>query len=1007
MVLFKRKPVQFLPTVDIEDENAEVWHIPQTGEVFVNYEDYLARMDFYKQRRFNDQITGHSGLTFFEAFNSELTGGREVEATFPEALKGPILRKVQFQTVSRLDNLVDLIFDEFRHDYYPGEEVTVTLDGGDRILGLVRDKTTFGPRILSDGSRALPVTRYLVNIKDSDEETVVTDEHICRDRGVFTKAMLRSFIKKTVIREAWTGAPWLVKHDYANMYHIDTRVPPHLRYDMKLLERKQLQAQKRGNDHDMNGHTHTGPVRLPELKPATKSQKGKQSLAGFRGPRWPLVESVDGINGSGQQHEQQARQPTPSPPPPPTKYPIEDLALPPKEGSLRPRLKFMCRDPPVEKEGELAEFGALQDKIDMASVGAFLETWDTLNVYCEIFQLDSFTFDDFVEAMTVASERTPVQLFDEIHCSVLKILVDSEKEGGKVRIALPDLEDEESDEAGEENHNEEDAEEEDEETQTPEPERKPKGRATRSSLAKLEAERLAAEAAAAEEEEIRAEQESRTRAEEMMREFDWIDHLRKRDFGNGGWERIIVGLLHQLSKDNRYEDTCEELLGQLVPADVEPTQEAVQQKYAALDVNHRVKALQTICLLTMQTKAVRGYMEDCSETMTKYRKDRIEWQRQKKQAMEEVRQLHEQRRELIPDPDPAEEVDSSALKEYDDMKMADANESHIEKEDGDAGAVREGPQAKGKRRGRPPSEKTKKKEAGAEKERKTKEKETQKGQEKVKPQEPVKLTPQQQKQYNKILKEIQKKEEIIKECEDEVAIIENDLREADCPRTRVLGKDRFWNRYYWFERNGMPYGGLPTSSTASAEYANGCIWVQGPDDMEREGFIDGPQESQNEYKAKFRMTVSERKAKEEDGTSVFTAKQWGYLSEPEDVTALIKWLDPRGFNESKLRKELTNYRDRIVKHMENRKIYLSNGDDDDKKDEHMTKRSSSRIREETTEPSSYRCLQWENTMALEELGHLHSNPPPPPPPRVRKQTKKREAQTEAAGRGSTKARRRG
>lgn len=569
-------------------------------------------------------------LTFYNS--AQLTGGREVEATFPEALKGPILRKVQFQTVSRLDNLVDLIFDEFRHDYYPGEEVTVTLDGGDRILGLVRDKTTFGPRILSDGSRALPVTRYLVNIKDSDEETVVTDEHICRDRGVFTKAMLRSFIKKTVIREAWTGAPWLVKHDYANMYHIDTRVPPHLRYDMKLLERKQLQAQKRGNDHDMNGHTHTGPVRLPELKPATKSQKGKQSLPGFRGPRWPLVESVDGINGSGQQHEQQARQPTPSPPPPPTKYPIEDLALPPKEGSLRPRLKFMCRDPPVEREGELAEFGALQDKIDMASVGAFLETWDTLNVYCEIFQLDSFTFDDFVEAMTVASERTPVQLFDEIHCSVLKILVDSEKEGGKVRIALPDLEDEESDEEGEENHNEEDAEEEDEETQTPEPERKPKGRATRSSLAKLEAERLAAEAAAAEEEEIRAEQESRTRAEEMMREFDWIDHLRKRDFGNGGWERIIVGLLHQLSKDNRYEDTCEELLGQLVPADVEPTQEAVQQKYAALDVNHRVKALQVICLLTMQTEAVRGYMEDCSETMTKYRKDRIEWQRQKKQA---------------------------------------------------------------------------------------------------------------------------------------------------------------------------------------------------------------------------------------------------------------------------------------------------------------------------------------------------------------------------------------
>lgn len=339
--------------------------------------------------------------------------------------------------------------------------------------------------------------------------------------------------------------------------------------------------------------------------------------------------------------------------------------------------------------------------------------------------------------------------------------------------------------------------------------------------------------------------------------------------------------------------------------------------------------------------------------------------------------------------------------------MVDADESQLDKDGGDEGNDEETSQTKGKRRGRVPKDK-KKKDAEAEKERKEKEKEKakEKETEKEKPQkETVKLTPQQQKQYNKILKEIQKKEAIIKECEEEVAVIENDLREADCPRTRVLGKDRFWNRYYWFERNGMPFGGLPTSSTASAEYANGCIWVQGPDDMEREGYIDGPLDLQNEYKAKFKMTVSERKAKEENGTSVFTAKQWGYISEPEDLNALIKWLDPRGFNELKLRKELINYKEKIATHMENRKKYLGGDEDTSKKDEAVSKRSSSRIREKTPEPPVYRCLEWENTMALEELGHLHSNPPPPP--RARKQSKKREAQTEAAGRGAAKTRRRG
>lgn len=88
-MLFKRKPVQYLPRPAIEDDSSEacglhpdgggilaytaqVWVIPETNEVFTNYEPYLQRMDFYKQRRFICEITGHSGLNFFEALRSEV-----------------------------------------------------------------------------------------------------------------------------------------------------------------------------------------------------------------------------------------------------------------------------------------------------------------------------------------------------------------------------------------------------------------------------------------------------------------------------------------------------------------------------------------------------------------------------------------------------------------------------------------------------------------------------------------------------------------------------------------------------------------------------------------------------------------------------------------------------------------------------------------------------------------------------------------------------------------------
>ncbi|KAL2139605.1 hypothetical protein VTI28DRAFT_4946 [Corynascus sepedonium] len=1038
MVLFKRKPVQFLPVPEIEDEDQEVWHIPQTGEVFLTYEDYLHRMDFYKQKRFICTISGHSGLTFFDALESELAGAAEVDQAFPEALKGPILRRVQFQTVSRIDTLVDQIYDEFKNDYYPGEAVTVHILGGERLQGVVRDKTRFGSKVLPDGTLTPPFSRYFVSLDERpDEEAVVDDSHIFRDRKVFTKAVLRSFIKKTVTREAWNGAPWLVKHDVAEKYHIDTRIPPHLRYDNKLLERKQLQLQKKASQFDptMVSPAPVSPtgLRLPELKPAPKSHKskaqqalqaqqhaikGKHSTFGGHEPGSFVHLPLPGnpfqfpMSFRGQVPPPVVRQPEPTPPPPPPKYPIEDLQVEPRK-LIRPQLKYLCRDTPVEARPESKS--PLSDKILMKSIGPLLETWDTLNVYCEIFKLDSFTFDDFVETMLVASVETPVQLFDEIHCAVLKILVSSEAEGGKVQIQLPELEEEDEEE-------DEDEEEEESTAPTPEPEPQPSGRATRRSLAKAEAERLAAEAAAAEKEMQEAEDAPKHRAEELLRDYDWIEHLKKRDFKEGGWEMIMVGLLYHLSRNDRLHASCEELLQQLVPTDTDPSQETVRERYSTLDVNYRVQALQIICMLTSETKAVRGYMEDCSETMTAYRKEKIEWQRKRKQLIEDLKSLNDQRKILLPDnlpPSPPLEP----AKTNGDVKMSDVEDLPANTSDEVPDTDEDGPARKLRRANDRAAERKRK--AEIEQERKEKA-------------EAAAKMPKQSKQFQRVLKDIQKKTDEIAECEREIAVIDNDLREADCPRTRVLGKDRFWNRYYWFERNGMPYGGLPDSSTASAGYANGCIWVQGPDELEREGYIDMAPEYQDEYKAKFGMTVPERKQLEEGATSVFNAFQWGYYAEPEDVDALLGWLDPRGFNELKLRKELVNYRDKIVTNMENRKKYLAeaeeqlkekNAEDDVEAtpapapsttttNSSGSKRMSTRARGVTTisapplqeqadepgqgaapsskktKPKYYRCMNWQNTMALDEIGHLHSVEPPPA--RTRKVTKKKEAAMAAA-----------
>ena len=122
----------------------------------------------------------------------------------------------------------------------------------------------------------------------------------------------------------------------------------------------------------------------------------------------------------------------------------------------------------------------------------------------------------------------------------------------------------------------------------------------------------------------------------------------------------------------------------------------------------------------------------------------------------------------------------------------------------------------------------------------------------------------QQKEWEKLLNDIEKKKDELKSCEASIYELDDDLRETLVHRSKVIGKDRFLNKYYWFEHNGMPFGGVPNSSTAEYGYANGRLWVQGPDDMERLGYIDVSDEPRTNYFRSFQMTPAERKVLDAD-----------------------------------------------------------------------------------------------------------------------------------------------
>ena len=342
--------------------------------------------------------------------------------------------------------------------------------------------------------------------------------------------------------------------------------------------------------------------------------------------------------------------------------------------------------------------------------------------------------------------------------------------------------------------------------------------------------------------------------------------------------------------------------------------------------------------------------------------------------MEDLRLLHDERKALQPESRTASPIPE--LEELEVSKLADGSEIDVEIEDEDENAIDSDEEAPHQGRSlRRANDRAAQRQKRMEEERVRKERAQA---------EKAKKPSKQEKQYEKVLKKIEEAKDQIREYEEEVVVIENDLREADCPRTRVLGKDRFWNRYYWFERNAMPYAGLPDSSTAFAGYANGCLWVQGPDDMERHGFIELCDAENAQYYKAFMMTVPERKMIEEGETHCFNARQWGYYDEPDDLDRLIGWLDSHGVREIKLRKELQVQRDKISTYMLRRKEFLESSEER-KMENGETTRMSTRTKTYQDPSTKRRCFAWSNLTAERENGHIHSEPKPPAP--TRKQAK--------------------
>lgn len=224
MVLFKRKTVvPPPPSYTPSDPSQFVWVIPQTQEYFTSYDAYLERFDFYSQRKFICELTGSSCHNFFEALAKENQEIENLSQLFPEQIKEPILQQVQFNTTSRLDQLVDDVYSSVCDVYWPGEVVVAKI-ADQKLKSRVSEKVTY-----ADGK-----VRYAVQPVDYPKTAPVqlSPFDLSRDKRLFSKFTLRAFIKHTANRDSRTGAPWVVKSEFVDRFGLRSQMPAELK---KLL----------------------------------------------------------------------------------------------------------------------------------------------------------------------------------------------------------------------------------------------------------------------------------------------------------------------------------------------------------------------------------------------------------------------------------------------------------------------------------------------------------------------------------------------------------------------------------------------------------------------------------------------------------------------------------------------------------------------------------------------------------------------------------------------------
>ncbi|KAG0192120.1 hypothetical protein DFQ28_010119 [Apophysomyces sp. BC1034] len=785
---------------------------------------------FYLQPHWQCELTGRQNLTYEQALESERAYCYRAEFQFCEALRKRILRRLQFQTV-RLDLLIEDIYTYFRFNFAVGEVAHCIL-GDQTYLARIIDIL---PNMDNGGYSATPLKKAKhknTSVETSSDTTESDDDAIPRQPN----GRLRfpdAFLHPTPTTSAQQSDHDIAMEEDEKMQdeHSDADTPQPqlaLRYRIQLInehgdaiencvrivESDEIKRDKRSfcrhvlqrfirecahkdsyvgapwvvkiNVARQYGIDSTLPPNLQEAQDLAyaKARKRKaktmdEKEAEKRARREETLLQKAKIKEEKERQREARRKQTA------VKYPVEDLDLPiyRKDPNMNWLLVDLSPDKcPVDDMRIPYPSGGRPPRpiprndctLSYDLFDKMLSIWSFITIFSEPLQLTPFSIDEFQRALFHTSHQPKATVMIESNVGLLNVIISERKEdianeianGNAVEDYLDALE--EDPEKNGRTHTEDDS---------------------TSALSRLR----------------------RTKVERGWRDAEQLkigDNWDNKEIRSGpdrkGWETALIGCLNEVATPELIPN-LDQILRHLVPRNNSTIAERERQ-YPTLNVKYKLAILEFLVNVVNESILIKEYMEQCQDQLTEFRRQKVEMNKESKILVARRTELDRREQAEKQDKESSDDDDEDS-EESGSSDDSDDGSDHSADSDSSTHRLR-GHEKRHMSRQEKLKQKQKQREEMEAMRKKMYEKQR----------EAVKAKNQEMRQKAEERRKLEEEEKTLRKKEEQ---LEKDMRKYMTLRVRPLGRDRFYNRYFYLDNIG-------TSDT----YGTGRIYVQSPSDVD-------------------------------------------------------------------------------------------------------------------------------------------------------------------------------